>query len=160
MTSGLQAILEDTDTLIPQADEDIEPDFFSVEALKAEFADWKNRGPSGADDHYYFGKDAFYEKPRGESGQHVLRHVHLVPLSNPEDVSAWNRNWERQSGRRTSDTALVYADGGRFGYLLIAILWEPDAHSVSQMKTKEASELMHTFARIAERFIFDGSVIG
>jgi hypothetical protein len=38
---------------------------------------------------------------------------------------AWDHAWKKRRGKRASDTALAYADGGCRGYLLLTILWEP-----------------------------------
>jgi hypothetical protein len=124
-----------------------------------EFIDWKSRGPEGEDDHRYFGKDGEYGQPT-VNRKRVLRHVHLEPEYESPDFAAWDRAWKRESGRRTSDTALVYANGGRHGYLLLTILWEPTAHSVASMATIETRELMNNLAHVADQFIFDGTYEG
>lgn len=121
------------------------------------FDEWKSRGPAGEYDHYYFGKDAEYLRPL-IAGKRVLRHVHLVPGDNSADLAEWNRDWSRYR-RRKSDTALVYADGGRHGYLLIAILWEPSGHEVAEMRTQESADLMNGFANVADQFQFNGSIV-
>lgn len=126
------------------------------EHLIKEFVDWKARGPAGEDNHYYFGKDAEYREPV-VNGKRVLRHVHLVPLTGSRYSSAWDRAWHRGRGKRVSDTALVYADGGRHGYLLLTILWEPTAHSIAEMSSPEDRNLMLNLAEIAEQFIFNGT---
>jgi hypothetical protein len=120
-----------------------------------EFKDWKSRGPAGEDSHYYFGKDAEYARPI-VNGRRVLRHVHFVPLTDLIALPKWDRAWERHS-RRVSDTALVYADGGHHGFLLLTILYEPEAHIIAEMKTKEARELMMDLAKVAEQFQFNGT---
>jgi hypothetical protein len=124
-----------------------------------EFIDWKSRGPQGEDDHRYFGKDGEYTQP-AVNGKRVLRHVHLEPADDSPYFAAWDRAWKPESGRRTSDTALVYANGGRHGYLLLTILWEPTAHSVASMANIETRELMHDLAHVAEQFIFNGTCEG
>jgi hypothetical protein len=121
------------------------------------FAEWKSRGPIGEFDHYYFGKDAEYSRPLVD-GKRVLRHVHLAPLDDSPHLAEWNRDWDKYR-RRTSDTALVYADGGRHGFLLIAILWEPDAHRIATMSDQVSRDTMNGFANVADYFIFDGSVV-
>lgn len=121
--------------------------------LKA-FHDWKSRGPQGEDDEYLFGKDAEYSRPL-VNGKRVLRHVHLVP-EDEEALRRWNWAWSR-GGRRVSDLALVYANGGRHGYLLIAILWEPTAHKVASMQSADDRAFMEDMAHVAEKFIFDGT---
>lgn len=120
-----------------------------------EFGDWKSLGPRGEDDNYYFGKDGEYSRPTVDN-KRVLRHVHLVPLKDVVALKAWDKAWERHS-RRVSDTALVYVDGGWRGYLLLTILWEPDAHTIAEMATPEHRELMEHLAATAEQFRFDGT---
>ncbi|NHZ97468.1 type II toxin-antitoxin system YafO family toxin [Massilia sp. CCM 8734] len=121
------------------------------------FADWKGAGPDGEFNHYYFGKDAEYSRPQ-VNGKRVLRHVHLVPMDDSPRLAEWDRDW-RKYRRRSSDTALVYADAGRFGFLLIAILWEPDAHRVAEMRDQISRDTMNGFATVADYFIFDGSIV-
>ena len=48
-------------------------------------------------------------------------------------------------------------DSGDF--LLIAILDEPSAHSIADMRTPENKATMDGFAAVAEAFCLDGSVI-
>lgn len=121
------------------------------------FVEWKNLGPLGEYDHFYFGKDAEYVRPL-VAGKRVLRHVHLIPLDDSPHLAEWERDWKKYR-RRKSDTALVYADGGRHGFLMIAILWEPDAHRVAAMADQDSRDTMNGFANVADYFIFDGSVV-
>lgn len=125
------------------------------EQLIAEFAAWKQTGAAGEYNNYYFGKDGEYSRPV-INGRRVLRHVHLPPNDDERSMHVWRHAWSRNR-RRVSDTALVYADGGRFGYLLIAILWSPTAHSTARMATIEDRELMNNFAETAEQFMFFGT---
>ncbi|RYE68581.1 MAG: hypothetical protein EOO81_09275 [Oxalobacteraceae bacterium] len=118
------------------------------------FADWKALGPDGEDAAYDFGKDGYYSAPLVD-GNRVLRHVHLVPENDLDALARWNRDWERYS-RRSSDTALVYAQDQLYGCLLIQVLWEPGAHEVSLMKTQQHRELMNGFAQVAEHFVHTG----
>ena len=126
------------------------------EQFIAEFKEWKSRGQAGEDDHYYFGKDGDYARPL-VNGKRVLRHVHLIPSDDSSSLAEWDLAWKRKR-KRVSDTALVYADRGRDRYLLIAILWEPAAHDIADMNTQENSDLMHSFANVAEQFIFNGTI--
>lgn len=115
--------------------------------------EWKASGTDGEDDFYSFGKDVPYEHPHVNGKKNVLMHVHLPPVLDTERKKQWDQNWERYS-RRTSDKALVYAKDGTDRFLLIAILPEPKAHAISNMKTKEDKNLMERFAQIAEAFIY------
>lgn len=120
-----------------------------------EFDDWKTAGEY---ENYLFGKDGAYTAPAVAGVPNVLRHVHLVPLADPRALAAWNTQWHRR-GRKVSDRALVYASDGHYGHLLIYIFSEPDAHQVARMKTHAQLQLMLKLARIAERFIHDGTCI-
>jgi mRNA interferase YafO len=123
-----------------------------------EFEAWKTKGAAGEYDNYLFGKDGAYTAPPVAGVPNVLRHVHLVPLADPRALAAWNTQWHRR-GRKVSDRALVYASDKNHGHLLIYILAEPDAHLVARMGTPVHHQLMRKFARVAERFMHDGSVI-
>lgn len=78
-------------------------EFFLPDIFAERFLQWKE---SGSED-YYFGKDAPYDRPLGDAREYILHHVHLVPLTNPEELGKWDKKWDRASGRRTSDTALI-----------------------------------------------------
>ena len=55
--------------------------------------------------------------------------------------------------------ALVYVASDTGDCLLIAILDEPGAHAVADMRTPENKATMEAFAAVAEAFCDDGSVI-
>lgn len=143
---------EELSLLHTTPDQFLDPDQFVLE-----FAEWKSSGSDGEFDYFYFGKDSEYARPM-INGVRVLRHVHLAPFDDTAGFAEWNRDW-RKYRRRKSDTALVYADGGRHGFLLIAILWEPGAHEVAEMKTQESADAMNGFANVADQFIFDGTIL-
>lgn len=124
----------------------------------AEFDRWKRAGAAGEYDSYLFGKDGAYAAPAVGGQPNILRHVHLAPLG-AMALLEWNRQWKRGS-RKVSDRALVYASSPRHGHLLIFILHEPTAHTVARMATPAHRTLMLKFCKIADRFLFDGSVIG
>lgn len=126
-------------------------EFFVPQVFTERFLEWKG---SGVED-YYFGKDVPNLQPLGDLGEYILHHVHIVPLTNPEDLQRWDKSWDRGS-RRTSDTALMYVDGGIHGYLLLTILWEPDAHEVIKMKTPADRKFMNEMAWFAKQFIDTG----
>ena len=119
-----------------------------------EFAAWRKAGT-----HVLFGKDDPYRKPLVD-GEPKLMHVHLMPSVNKGDHDLWMKRWnlKRPSSHRTSDHALVYISDN-FGALLIAILDEPGAHSVADMRTPENKATMAGFAAVAEAFLANGSVI-
>ena len=126
--------------------------------LVKSFQTWKSGDEYG---HYLFGKDAAYAAPSVDGAPYQLRHVHLAPLSDQEQLKRWNAAWLRRS-RKTSDRVLVYAKriaGNQTSYLLIYILPEPEAHSIAAMKTREHRELMEGFANVAAAFLDGGDVI-
>ncbi|MDK4696635.1 type II toxin-antitoxin system YafO family toxin [Kingella negevensis] len=117
------------------------------------FKEWKK----AESESFLFGKDGAYISPKVNGESYVLRHVHLVPLLDVEQLAKWQQNWQRGS-RRTSNRALVYAqDNHRF--LLIDILPEPVAHEIAQMKNEQAKKMMLLFAQIAESYIYHNEII-
>ncbi len=119
------------------------------------FREWKQ---SGEFNSYDFGKDSAYFKPCVGGKQYVLRHVHLVPIFDKTQLSKWNKGWQFKS-RKTSNRVIIYVDDGKSRFLLIYILSEPDAHDVALMRTQKHKELMEGFAKVAEAFVLDGSII-
>ncbi|UBQ55455.1 type II toxin-antitoxin system YafO family toxin [Alysiella filiformis] len=123
----------------------------------SEFRQWKSTGETGENDFYLFGKDGAYTTPQVNGEPYVLRHVHLLPLTDTTQLAKWQRNWQT-GARRTSNRALVYVqDGNRF--LLIDILNEPFAHEIAQMKTEQHRLIMRNFAKIAEQYIYHHEII-
>lgn len=118
------------------------------------FANWKG---SGEYDSHHFGKDSAYSSPT-VNGRYLLRHVHLVPVIDKNQLKSWEKRWKTRS-RKTSDRVLIYASDGKGGYLLIFILSEPDAHEIAQMKQHEHKQLMHRFAEISEQFVDHGLIL-
>ena len=53
----------------------------------------------------------------------------------------------------------MYTFDRRHGYLLIFLVREPEGHVFSEMKTKDAAQLMEDFADVADAFQFDGSIL-
>ena len=84
--------------------------------------------------------------------------MHLVPLKDKNQLSAWNKAWELGK-RKTSNRVLIYVDDNKGNFLLIFILSEPDAHEIALMKSELHKKLMESFAIIAKEFIFDGSIV-
>ena len=138
--------------------EALEADGLDPAELIEEFRSWKALGPSGEDDCYLFGKDAAYVRPKAGDLPYSLRHVHLVPLTDADQLGRWDKAWERYS-RRTSDRHLVYVDDKKGNFLLIYILPDGDAHRIAEMRTPEDKETMEGFAHTAAAFLDDGSVI-
>lgn len=126
--------------------------------LVESFRTWKRGDEYG---HYLFGKDSAYAKPSVDGTPYLLRHVHLAPLSDPEQLRRWNSAWQRRS-RKTSDRVLVYAEriaDHQLSYLLIYVLPEPEAHAIATMQTRQHHELMEGFANVAAAFLESGDVI-
>lgn len=125
----------------------------------SQFDNWKSLGSHGEYSSRLFGKDGAYSSPTVGGKSNTLRHVHLLPISDPEQLKVWNKRFDKKS-RKTSDRALVYVSDETHGHLLIYILAEPDAHRVAQMSTSDDSNLMRKLAAIADTFIHNGSIIG
>jgi mRNA interferase YafO len=120
------------------------------------FAQWKLNGEY---EHYYFGKDSAYSSPKVNGQKYLLRHVHLVPVRDTQQLSKWKKAWQFKS-RKTSDRVLVYVSNNLSNdHLLIYILDEPSAHKVAKMETEKDMELMNYFAEVAQSFIEDGLII-
>jgi Toxin YafO, type II toxin-antitoxin system len=108
----------------PMLVEALGSDMAKVNQLVSDFQEWKGFGPSGEDDHKVFGKDGANRDER------YVRHVHLIPASDPAKRKQWETAFERFR-KRTSDIYLVYADGTpAHGYLLIDQLLDPGAHDI------------------------------
>ena len=122
------------------------------------FQHWRQDWPANEFESEYFGKDGAYVTPKVDGRSNVLWHVHLKPVADRSALARWTKLFARRS-RKTSDRALVYVHSRMHGYLLIAILEEPTAHTVARMETAQHAELMLQFATVAERFIDSGKVI-
>ena len=119
------------------------------------FASWKAGDEYG---NYLFGKDSAYVNPEVDGKRYVLRHVHLVPLTDVAQLAQWDKVWRRK-GRKTSDRALVYVSDDKGNHLLIYILDEPDAHAIASMKTTQYKEIMEGLAEVAAEFLESGEVL-
>lgn len=119
------------------------------------FLDWKAGDEYGS---YLFGKDGAYARPKMHGMPYALRHAHLVPLLDQEQLVNWHKAWRRR-GRKTSDRCLIYAGNNQQEFLLIFILSEPDAHAVAQMQTVQTREIMTGFLDVAAEFLHTGRVI-
>jgi hypothetical protein len=88
-------------------------------------------------------------------------HVHLMPSVNSGDNDLWMKRWRlnRPPSHRTSDHVLVYVADDAGDILLIAILDEPGAHAVADMRTPENKATMEGFAAVAEAFRYNGSIV-
>lgn len=135
----------------------LEADGLDADDFCQYFGKWKALGEVGEYADYYFGKDGENTRPL-RHGRRVLRHVHLTPEADAHALQKWDRDWKRRS-RKTSDVCLVYTFDRRHGYLLIFLVREPEGHVFSEMKTKEAAQLMEDFADVADAFQFDGSIL-
>jgi mRNA interferase YafO len=121
-----------------------------------QFKQWKKSANEHGD--YHFGKDSAYVSPSINGNKYILRHVHLVPVIDKNQLSVWNKKWLFK-GRKTSNRVLIYVNDNKDNFLLIYILSEPDAHEIALMKTQKHKELMNNFAIVAEAFISDGSIL-
>lgn len=134
----------------------LQADHLDENILLESFQRWKNsQNEYGS---YLFGKDGAYMIPKINGKSYRLRHVHLPPLSTPEQLKVWNKQWQRR-GRKTSDRVLVYVEDGQGNYLLIFILPEPLAHEIAKMQTPAHRQLMENLAAVAAKFLETGQVI-
>jgi mRNA interferase YafO len=122
------------------------------------FDSWACSPEVERDKNYFFGKDSAYVNPLVGGKPYLLRHVHIVPISDIDALKLWDKAHDR-NGRKTSDRALVYTHDNNGNYLLIFVLDEPSAHSVASMRTQQDRETMEGFAAVADAFIFDGSIL-
>jgi len=116
--------------------------------LVRKFIEWK----SGLEDGHYW----FSQNKLGDDG--LLFHVHLIPKNEPAARREWDRFWRGppvRPWRRRSDRYLLYADGKRHGYLLIALLEDPGAHDLWLPLNRN---LLQDFVVVADNFDFNGSV--
>lgn len=118
------------------------------------FAEYKSGPPLG---DLLFGKDEGYHAPKVDGVPLVLRHVHMIPQDDVEEVRQWRENY-KYGRQKTSDRALVYVTNAKGDHLLMGILEEPGAHEVCKMKTPEDAALMKKFAIIAAVFLKTGKV--
>jgi len=127
----------------------------SAQVFCDEFAQWRKTGR-----HVLFGKDDPYYKPLVDGGKNLM-HVHLMPSLNPGDNELWMKRWrlKRPASHRTSDHVLVYVEDDFGDTLLIAILDEPGAHAIQDMRTPENKATMEGFAAVAEAFRANGAII-
>lgn len=128
--------------------ESLGKDSAKINQLVADFLDWKN---GGEDDHRAFGRDG------GNRDEADVRHVHLIPASDPEARKKWVDAFNKYR-KRTSNIYLVYADGTpTYGYLLIDILHDddPGAHAIWDAKYKPTRLIWQA---MANQFKFSAAV--
>jgi hypothetical protein len=117
--------------------------------LVKKFTEWKSGPPNG---HYWFSREV-----RGDDGH--LYHAHLIPQNVVQDRVQWDALWSGRPRRpwlRRSDRYLLYADSGKlYGYLLIAVLDDPGAHT---LWTPSAKVMRESFEIVAENFVYFGHV--
>jgi hypothetical protein len=135
----------------------LEADGYDVASFCEYFSQWKAAGAAGEFSDWFFGKDGFYAHPK-RNNRHMLRHVHLPPENDPFEIESWGKKADKYA-LKVSDTALIYAYDSVYGYLLIYIVREPDAHEIARMATPESKRLMENLCDVAEEFIFTGKVM-
>ncbi len=126
---------------------------FATESIDAQhfiglFLQWKQ---DGEDESYFFGKDALNLQSS------LVRHVHMVPLSTPDALAAWDTNWQRHR-KRVSDRFLFYVDGGIHGYLLLYIVNDPGAHEFLSKKDAANQLVRSAIEAMADEFYHFGTV--
>lgn len=132
------------------------------------FDTWKAGFPDSLYKSYLFGRDGAYTTPKVDGKQYVLRHVHLLPVMDPDALAEWNKRYKlgTEKGKwkeRVSNRALIYATRVLYDstqeHLLMYILDEPDAHRIARMKSQGDRVFMEQFATCAAAFIHNGEVI-
>lgn len=104
-------------------------------ALKESFLSYIQAG-----DSYEFGKDV------GGGPKSHLRHVHMVPVSCPDALEKWKRDYENYT-RCTSDRYLFYAVREPvISYLLIEHVFDPGAHEIWEPRNKRGLAAMEAIA--------------
>jgi len=147
-----------------------DPEFFA-----GTFADWRRNWPRWEDKDWSFGKDNAYRALQ-PGKNNVLRHVHMPPNDpatwpqpsgyTPEEETKikaefanWEKHWDLEdkscAQNRVSSRVLVYVDGGRHGFLLMHLGFEPDGHD--DITNDKAT--MKSWAEVAERFQYNGDII-
>jgi hypothetical protein len=109
--------------------------------------------PGGANLAYRLGKDSEYIFPKLKSG--TLCYVHTIPIDK-NDLKRWTEAYNNNDPK-VSDGVLIYVNDNS-EYLLIFFLQE-GAHEMANMLTDEDEKLMNFFAKIANAFIKDKSII-
>lgn len=152
------------------ATEPLSTQFPSKSALAsfcALFDAWKAGFPGSEYTNFAFGKDGAYVRPLVDGKKFVLRHVHLAPVADVEDLKTWKKRYDigvknGTGSRRTSNRVLIYVSrqlpGGVEDHLLMFILNEPDAHEIAEMKTEGNKAFMEQFSQCAADFLFDGTI--
>lgn len=120
----------------------------SLHHLSQQFERWALASSDDKNKWYWFGRFAPYSEPVILGRTDVLMHVHLYPVSIPDDLAIWNKIWNRK-GTKVSDRALVYAGNDAGDFLLIHVFNEPGAHEIAR---KEQRMMAH-FSRLAISFI-------
>lgn len=123
----------------------------SIIAFVTAFATWKTLSFAEQLGSDLFGADRQYVAPT-VNGQVRLRHTHLQPES-----PAAKRSWAASGIRgqeKTSDRALIYCDNDG-DLLLIYLLRDGTAHSVSRMQNNQDRETMQGAATLTAAWIAD-----
>lgn len=123
----------------PMLEESLGNDQAKINQLVADFLEWKN---GDEDAHKVFGRDG---RNRDELD---VRHVHLMPVSNPAERKKWVEAYKKFR-KRTSNIYLIYADGTpTHGYLLIDVLHDddPGAHAIWDVRYKPTRSIWQAMA--------------
>ncbi len=143
-------------------EEDLKNAGLSSSYIINKFKHWKTNWNINEYTVYDFGKDGGFRKPIVNNSTTQFRHVHLLPTE-PNKLSIWNQAFKRGQrngggSKRTSDRVLVYVEDDN-DYLLIAILPEPTAHKVMDMKTPQDKQTINYLAYVAEKYINEREIV-
>ncbi|MDQ1922150.1 hypothetical protein [Massilia pseudoviolaceinigra] len=114
--------------------------------------EWKN-DPAGRQTTV-FGRDV------ANMGSRYARHAHMVPVNDADKLALWKKTWAKNrkhnsNQHQLSDRYLIYADGGRYGYLIIDIINDPGAHKVWTAKFTAVRDM---WEEIASDFVCLGKI--
>ncbi|NHZ60913.1 hypothetical protein [Massilia genomosp. 1] len=124
----------------------------SLDRLVDAFEKWKS-DPDGRQT-LVFGRDI------ANTGSRYVRHVHMIPVNLVDDLAVWKniyaKNKKFKSNRpQLSDRYLIYADGGRYGYLIIDMINDPGAHEIWTARFKRVRD---EWEEIASDFVCLGKI--
>jgi hypothetical protein len=95
--------------------------------LVHEFEKWKG-DPDGRQT-IIFGRDV------ANTGSRYVRHAHMIPMNDADNLALWKKIYAKNKKYNSyqpqlSDRYLIYANGGRYGYLMMDIINDPGAHRI------------------------------
>lgn len=93
-------------------------------------------------------------------GSQYVRHAHMIPINDANNLALWkkihakNQKYNRHQ-HQLSDRYLIYANGGRYGYLIMDIINDPGAHQIWASRFKAVRD---RWEEIASDFVCLGKL--